>query len=380
MSAVFFLTFLTVWRRQPQRTYTFAWAITFLFASISWGIDFTRLFIGDAWVAFATNIAFPLVALFTVRGVCLRYRAEAPDRFLFSLCGASVVTSSYLGLAQENPILRGMPISLCMAVMLVIGLSAILRTSRRDHIDYGIACALGFVAFLLVMRPVVSIVVEGSPSADGGMANSFWIVSAKLVAIFSWFSFGILFLVRIALDLIQDLAEQSVTDALSGVLNRRGFFEQAGPALDQASAVLPVAILICDIDRFKRINDTFGHSAGDRVIQGFAKVLREGLGEFGIVGRLGGEEFALVLPKTNSRAALLFAEGIRTAFSHAHHEGIALSRQPTVSIGFAESRGGETLDAVLERADAALYRAKRNGRNRVECSGSNQSDPATNAA
>lgn len=106
---------------------------------------------------------------------------------------------------------------------------------------------------------------------------------------------------------------------------------------------------------------------GDSVIRGLGRVLQEAAGEFGIVGRIGGEEFAVLLPRTDTRAALLFAETVRTAFSHHRHEGLPLSHQPSVSIGLAEARGGEILDNVLERADAALYRAKRGGRDRVEC-------------
>jgi Diguanylate cyclase, GGDEF domain len=91
-------------------------------------------------------------------------------------------------------------------------------------------------------------------------------------------------------------------------------------------------------------------------------------GASGIVGRLGGEEFAVVLPKTDARSALLFAECVRTAFSHERHQGIPPTQQPTVSIGLAASCSEESLDALLDRADAALYRAKRGGRDRVECS------------
>nr|WP_237684460.1 GGDEF domain-containing protein [Pseudaminobacter soli] len=180
---------------------------------------------------------------------------------------------------------------------------------------------------------------------------------------------------------MRDLAEQSVTDPLSGVLNRRGFFERGQAVLDQANAALPAAVLICDIDLFKKVNDSYGHSIGDAVIQGLATVLREAVGEYGVVGRLGGEEFAVVLPKSDTRGALLFAEGLRSAFSHQRHEGIPPSQQPTVSIGLAECSGRETLGRVLDRADAALYRAKHSGRDRVERSVETAEDrPICNAA
>jgi diguanylate cyclase (GGDEF)-like protein len=224
------------------------------------------------------------------------------------------------------------------------------------------------MSFFLVLRPIASLVYEGPLASEDQMPTSLWVVSFKILAIFAWVSLAVSFLLRIATDLMQALAEQTVTDALSGVLNRRGFFERAEPVVRQATAVLPATVLICDIDRFKGINDTYGHRVGDLVIQGLAKVLRDVVGENGIIGRLGGEEFAVVLPTTDTRSAVLVAEGIRTAFAHTHHEGIPSSRHPTVSIGMAERYAGEALDSALDRADAALYCAKRSGRDRVEYS------------
>lgn len=368
IAGLFFLTFYSIWRRQRERRYILAWSLVYMAASVSWGVEFLRIFFGDMWVSWAANAIFPAVTLFTARGVCLRYRGSSPDRALLLIYGMSVAVSSYFSLVHVDIFWRGTSISSGMAVMLAIGLIAVLRRSPRDHIDLGIAFALGLVATLMVSRSVMSILVENTPTADEAMPASFWVVSMKLIALLSWMTFAILFLMRIALDLMEELAEQSRTDVLSGAFNRRGFFERAVPLMEQASATLPAAVLICDIDHFKKINDVYGHSVGDAVIKGLGKVLREVTGEAGIVGRIGGEEFAVLLPRADMRSAKLFAETIRTAFSHNHYEGLPSSHQPTVSIGIAESQGSKNLDAVLERADAALYRAKRGGRDRVELS------------
>jgi diguanylate cyclase (GGDEF)-like protein len=368
VASLFFLTFYSIWRQQRARTYIFSWALIYLTASVGWGIDFLRVFFGDFWISLAANAVFPFVALFTTRGAYLRYQGSSPDQFLISIYVISVAISSYISLTLGDVVWRGTSISVGMAIMLLAGVIAVLRASGHDHLDRSIALVLGLVAVVLIARPAMSVLIEGSPPQTGATPESFWLVSMKLVALFAWISFAILFLVRIAVDLMGDLAKQSVTDPLSGVLNRRGLFERAKPVLDQASPDFPVAVLICDIDRFKRINDTFGHSVGDVVIQALAKVLREAVGTSGIVGRLGGEEFAVVLPKTDARSALRFAECVRTAFSHEQHQGIPPTQQPTVSIGLAASCGEESLDALLDRADAALYRAKRGGRDRVACS------------
>jgi diguanylate cyclase (GGDEF)-like protein len=126
------------------------------------------------------------------------------------------------------------------------------------------------------------------------------------------------------------------------------------------------AALLLDIDHFKRINDTFGHATGDRVLQLVAQQLRNALrpGEF--FGRVGGEEFLVVLPTADLRSAHQRAESLRTQVSAIDISTVApeLSRL-TASIGVAISRPGDSTRTILQRADAALYRAKASGRDRV---------------
>ena len=130
-----------------------------------------------------------------------------------------------------------------------------------------------------------------------------------------------------------------------------------------------------DIDYFKSINDSYGHEAGDMALQAFATLCRTLVREPDIVGRLGGEEFALLLPETDQAGAFVLAERLREAVA-----AIRLGDLPvgiTVSIGVAEVWGGElTVDAALARADCALYAAKRTGRNRV-CMHDGRADAVT---
>lgn len=156
------------------------------------------------------------------------------------------------------------------------------------------------------------------------------------------------------------LRQDSLTDPLTGLLNRRGLDEimQSEPRYGRAMAVLAV-----DIDHFKSINDELGHAAGDAVIRGIAALLRSRARASDILGRLGGEEFVVLLPNTDRPQALQAAERIRAAVEsfQAVPDGAC-----TVSIGVAVyPHEGSSLTDVLERADEALYEAKRGGRNQV---------------
>lgn len=161
----------------------------------------------------------------------------------------------------------------------------------------------------------------------------------------------------------RSLRHLASVDPLTEVLNRRSFFEQA-----QAVTGL-VSVLMLDLDRFKAINDRHGHATGDRVIVTFARLLRDALRRGDLLGRMGGEEFAIILPGVDQSQALDVAERIRAACEAetvAAENGFAV--RLTVSIGVAEGDGAH-LDALLKQADMAMYQAKETGRNRVVWAG-----------
>ncbi len=151
------------------------------------------------------------------------------------------------------------------------------------------------------------------------------------------------------------------TDPLTGVLNRRALFERIG-----ALARVPgLAVLLLDLDHFKQINDQLGHAQGDVTLRNFADVLRAHLGTDDLAARIGGEEFCVVLPGCDRRTAQEAAERIRRAFSELNMPSGREDVVATVSVGLATGGRNESFESMLSRADAALYKAKHAGRNRV---------------
>src|SRR3954451_22910082 len=155
-------------------------------------------------------------------------------------------------------------------------------------------------------------------------------------------------------------------DPLTGMFNRRGFAEACSRVIErEASAGRPVTVLILDIDHFNSINDPFGPPAGDEILKLFAAVVLNSLRISDLSGRIGGEEFAALLP-CSLEEGVIAAERVREAFADS---GIAVEEGPvdtTVSIGVAGGPAGTELEVLLAAADTALYQAKRGGRNRVE--------------
>jgi diguanylate cyclase (GGDEF)-like protein len=158
----------------------------------------------------------------------------------------------------------------------------------------------------------------------------------------------------------------ATTDTLTGLLNRRGFFEATGALMaDRRRHMAPVSVLVFDLDHFKSVNDRHGHAVGDAVLQTFAKVARDTLRATDVVGRLGGEEFIAALPSSLSEAAIA-AERVRVALAATSIMRNGQRVGATVSVGVSCGAPTTTIDGLITRADEALYRAKADGRNRVE--------------
>ena len=163
---------------------------------------------------------------------------------------------------------------------------------------------------------------------------------------------------------------QAMTDELTGLANRRRFMEALTAEIDRAERFgTGLTLVLADIDDFKRINDGFGHHVGDEALRRFARLLTGELRDIDVAGRLGGEEFAVLLPETDLEGGFIAAARIRRAVEKSE---LVLSDRIrirfTASLGLA-SYEGDAADTLLQRADAALYKAKADGKNRVSAAG-----------
>ena len=218
------------------------------------------------------------------------------------------------------------------------------------------------LALLIVVMAQLRIVLYGAPGTGTAL---YWLYTLTTIG------FGLVlagyrtdFAVS-AWQMRRRLVKQAHTDELTGLLNRNGWSDHAIAAHAQAMAAgRPVAVVVLDIDYFKRINDDHGHDGGDAVLQRLGDIMRARVGANGCAARIGGEEFAVLLDGDDAIAAQAFADRVRREFGKAHGGVVA-----TLSAGIAEHLTGESLRDQLRRADLALYAAKRSGRDRVHVAG-----------
>jgi diguanylate cyclase (GGDEF)-like protein len=202
---------------------------------------------------------------------------------------------------------------------------------------------------------------------------SAWLSTISGAVVIVWFeAFGRHAVERAELE--RSLKELATTDPLTGILNRRACLEKGELHAEAARRYgRPMAVLMIDIDHFKKVNDRLGHQGGDRVLCRVVSAIGECLRNVDVFGRLGGEEFAVIMPQTDAAGASIAAERIRAAVEAGRASETTPSRPLTISIGVMA--GCESLEQCLKLADHALYRAKREGRNRVVVASSEQASP-----
>jgi diguanylate cyclase len=162
---------------------------------------------------------------------------------------------------------------------------------------------------------------------------------------------------------------EAIVDTLTGVLNRKGFDRAMSELLDSyVTEDGPLSLLVVDIDHFKKVNDTYGHLLGDKVLRTIAQTMKQRLKGRDTVARYGGEEFTIVLPDTPPERAAIVAEQLRSAIENGRirrHDGGEPIGAVTISVGATAYIPGESVSEFIHRADEAMYRSKREGRNRV---------------
>ncbi len=303
--------------------------------------------------------------LFVLAGV-RQGRGPGSNAFGWSVVGVSVLLLAYFTYVQPHTRIRIVTSSLAMAMLVVPPATALLRAvtdaSRRSRI-FTAACLVG-VGLVMLARAVLT--TKWGSNADLLAPDFVQFASNLLFAVFA--VLATLGVVWIEIEQLQaDLARLAMIDSLTAILNRRAFMLEYERELSRCMREKTgLALAIFDLDHFKDVNDTYGHLVGDQVLRRVADTLRASLRGHDVLGRYGGEEFALLMPGADASAAVAGTERARRAVGERPIGAGPLSIPITVGAGVAAyGVNGSDWESLLRSADAALYEAKRGGRNRV---------------
>lgn len=364
--AASFLTLGSHGRQSPAARWL---AVSYLLGMGYFAIEFCVPLFGDARpvVVLAFAVFLGATAAFNV-GLTRKYDVGFPALPTALFFAVATLTVWFVQDLPRHSLIRMAAYQTPYAVMQAVGLWIVLSSrGKRERLDAMLMCLLGASALHFLAKPLLAVAVGGwGANPQAYMQSGYALVSQSMGSVFG-IATALLMLVILARDNLADATARSETDMLSGLLNRGGFEARADLALQEASRKgLPVSLVISDLDRFKLVNDTFGHASGDKVIVTFAGFLRSALADHHVAGRIGGEEFAILLPGANLVAARLFAEGARSAFSALRIEGMPVAKRFTASFGVAELAPGDHIADLMDRADKALYLAKNSGRDCVK--------------
>ena len=365
MALFFAITFFVLWRVGRLRRYVLGIGVAFAFSAI--GFLITHLSPADApYVFHATQFFYSLGAVFMLASVC--ERVEQPLH-LASMVGVYLICAFALGLfvSLSNDVgPRLVIVNMGYGIMFAMGVTTLLTAPGRSAMDVAIIAIMALQAADFLVRPSTTLLFERSIPAEVYRETIYYSLIGLVLGLKGVTTAIVLIGAAIA-DWMQNLRESTEQDSQTGLRNRGAFEERAKELLRRAeSEDRPLSLVVADIDFFKHVNDTWGHQAGDGVISCFGQLVSKMVRDGDTAGRIGGEEFCVIVWDCEHGPAHQLAERIRQAFEEVKHLDIDDTVQLTASFGIATARQSESYSELFARADAALYRAKANGRNRVE--------------
>ncbi|WP_168185983.1 GGDEF domain-containing protein [Magnetospirillum sp. ME-1] len=359
--------------RAADRAALRIWAAAQLLKGLAIGLIIAKTLIPHPW-GFAGNLLYitghfvELAAFLSYAGLGRRMRGAA-------LVFAGLV-AAYLGGVAAGAKAAHMAVLFSSSLFVLYALSALALSAsgrRRSWVQVMLVASNIVIALTALVRVGLAWSSQSWDPQSTALANQAMFVLGYVFSLCD----GFCFLLLVKEDSDRSLLRMATIDLLTGIANRAHFLDLAE---DRRRLCLrsgqPIAVMMMDVDHFKQVNDVFGHAAGDDVLRRVGGVLREHLRDVDVCGRLGGEEFAVVLPGTSLAAALPVAERLRAALAEMVVATPKGDARITVSMGLADLGGDRRLEQAMSEADLRLYRAKAEGRNRVVAACETGSDRA----
>ncbi len=368
MAANFFIAqcfcffFLAVSVRSRNRIAARWFAGTFAVSSLS--IVFEFLLANFPPPRLWTVLAFASIlgGAFMLRvGIGHLYGLQANRRHLAALFSGFVLFNYVIYDLPRGTLVHAFTYQAPLAIAVAMSAWAVSRARAAAFVDRMLVVLLVMTSVHFPLKAAIAVHAGSGSVASDYLSSRFALYSQSIGAVLI-VTIGLVLLCVLVLEIMADEKANAEVDVLSGVLNRRGFDNRVDALIARQG---PHSIVLCDLDRFKSVNDTYGHQGGDAVIRAFGEMLKAAAPTGALVARIGGEEFVIFLPLTGKDAALLFAHALRAARAVSPVPGLPEALRVTSSFGVAEVGPNEPLRFAMRRADDALYAAKNAGRDCV---------------
>ena len=366
-SAALSMVFFIAWANFGRQAHALTWSLAFLAGTFNWG---TTLSSGafptvESYLLLENAFAVAMITL-GLRGHCQRTQCKLLPRNLFPAAALLYVAIAWFVVGQPH---QGIRLGLIPAyASLTLFLTAFIIVRYRERTRPSEWATAIFCALFATAQALSAWIAFMEGPVRNEALHSAYMHFTFLTLPSGYMAMAMFIILMMASDISAKMKRLAVHDQLTGLLNRRGFNEYGERAFATAKrSGLPLSVIMTDIDRFKFINDKYGHAAGDTALAHFAKVVSANRRKADVIARVGGEEFALLLPGTDLRDALAMADQLCEKIGSTPVEMTSIGLPMTSSFGVATiSRKDSCLDDMVRRADRALYRSKRAGRNQVD--------------
>ena len=366
-TAMLSVIFLIAWKTQGEKPYALTWSLAFLAAAGQWSFNLASSAFPSFEAYWLTVNALGLAAItLGLRGHCQRTDCQILPNNLWPYASLIYVSILWFTVVEQHVGLRTAILPFAGAITLFLSSTIIIRQRKKPRpAEWAAAITILLFGMSQFAAAYVAI-LQGAAGSDAYRALYVNINFLSLPAGYTGVAMFIIFM--LASDLSEQMKEVAARDQLTGLLNRRGFGDQTAKAYATARRIgRPVSVIMTDIDCFKSINDEFGHIEGDSALCHFAEILENGRRADDILARIGGEEFAIVLPGAELEECTRIAEALclRLEKTPMDIDGKTLAMTASFGVATLSVKDACLTDAIV-RADRALYRSKRAGRNRVD--------------
>jgi len=369
VSFAFSAAFFVIFYHSSKKPSIALFGFSYLIGGIALAFDVVRLGFNEVTTAILINSLYLLTLSLMTAAFALHFHKKIPYKTMLAISVITLAAMSWYLLADYNITLRTAVMNFGAGLILVPALAFV---PRKDcHVIYkAIFWVLLVSCGQFYLRTGLTMAFADEPLSMANYRDSIYLVAFHFSITLASVALALTLCIAIGMEEISNLQRISETDPLSGLVNRRGFEQMASQQIEQmGEKKVPLSLIVCDIDHFKKVNDNFGHDVGDQIIKEFGKIIKNSCRRTDIVARIGGEEFCILLPVATKEMGLMVANSARETFAAHVFRNLPEGSFQTASFGIAQLEPGEDYESLFKRADEALYEAKQSGRNKSIVSG-----------
>lgn len=361
---IFASVFFAIWRKSDRRPEVLAFAVSYLMLGI--GFTWSQLAPQDAVRLHVklTNIPYAIGTLLMAWGVARRVGATISLPLAAAVTGITAFFFTVAHFFDGATMVELYIANTGYGILFLLAGQAIAPSRRESAINAAVFWLVSITSFQFLSRPTIAFLIAGPVDFAHYHQSTYYSIVNAVVAL-NTLGLALSLVGATMIDRFKALQEAAATDGLSGLLIRDVFENRARALIEDAEQQgIAVSLIVGDIDHFKRINDIWGHLVGDKAIARVGAVVGTAIRPSDLAGRIGGEEFAILLWKAEEPIAFSIAERIRRQIARTEIEGLGNNLHITASFGAAQLQPGESYVSLFARADEAMYRAKSGGRDR----------------